>query len=105
MKKLTFKFSGLGNKRIPTLLGVGLLVLALILSTVFFQQGLGVFSPRATPETTPKQVRITNVTESSFSVSFLTEGEVSGAVKFGTEENSLKQTATDHRDGLSGTIG
>jgi hypothetical protein len=99
------KFSGLGNKRIPTLVGVGLLVVALVISTVFFQQGLGIFSPRATAETTPKQVRITNVTDSSFSVSFLTESEISGAVKFGTAEKSLKQTATDHRDGLSGTIG
>lgn len=99
------KFSGLGNKRIPTLVGVSLLVVALVISTVFFQQGLGIFSPRATAETTPKQVRITNVTDSSFSVSFLTVGDISGAVKFGTAEKSLKQTATDHRDGLSGTIG
>lgn len=105
MKNMSLKFSGLVTKRIPTLVGVGLLVVALILSTIFFQQGLGVFSPRATPESTPKQVRITNLTESSFTISFLTEGEVSGAVKFGTEENALKQTATDHRDGLSGTIG
>lgn len=99
------QFSGLSAKRIPTLVGLVILVIALILGTVFFQQGLGVFAPRATPETTPKQVRITNVSESSFTISFMTEAEVAGFVKYGTEENGLKKTAVDDRDALTSTIG
>lgn len=95
----------LGDKRIPTIAGLVILVIALILGTVFFQQGLGVFAPRATAETTPNQVRITNLTNDGFTVSFLTEAEISGLVKYGTEESALKQTATDDRDSLTGSIG
>lgn len=98
-------FSKLSKKRIPTLIGLFILVIALILGTVFFQQGLGVFTPRATPETTPTQVRITNVGDGGFTVSFLTEADVQGFVRYGTEENDLKQRASDDRDTLTGTIG
>jgi hypothetical protein len=98
-------FTGLSNKRIPTIIGLLILVVALVLGTVFFQQGLGVFTPRATPETTPKQVRITNVVDSGFTISYLTEGPVAGFIKYGTEENALRQTATDDRDTLTGSIG
>jgi len=94
----------LGNKRIPTIAGLVILVIALVLGTVFFRQGLGVFSPRATPETTPNQVRITNLTHEGFTVSFLTQAAIAGLVKYGTEENALKQTATDDRDSLTGSI-
>lgn len=98
-------FTGIGNKRIPTVIGLVILVVALVLGTVFFKQGLGVFAPRATPETTPEQVRITNVVDSGFTVSFLTQGSVAGFINYGTEENALRQTATDDRDTLTGSIG
>lgn len=93
----------LSNKRIPTIIGLLILVAALILGTVFFQQGLGVFAPRATPETTPKQVRVTNVVDGFFTVSFLTEGPVVGFIKYGTEPDALRQTAADDRDALTVT--
>jgi len=53
----------------------------------------------------PNQVRITNVTDTGFSVSFVTAKATTGLVKYGTEENSLKQTALDDRDQLSGEAG
>lgn len=105
MSIMNTSLNKLSSKRIPTIIGLLILVAALILGTVFFQQGLGVFAPRATPETTPKQVRITNVVDGYFTVSFLTEGEVAGFVKYGTEPNALRQTATDDRDTLTGSIG
>lgn len=98
-------FNGIGNKRIPTVIGLVILVVALILGTVFFKQGLGVFAPRATPETTPEQVRITNVVDSGFTISFLTQGPVAGFINYGTEAGALRQTATDDRDTLTGSIG
>ncbi len=96
--------SGLWKKRIPTLVGLLLLIGALVAGTIFFQDGLGVFSPRATPETTPKKVRITNISDTSFSVSFLTDESTSAFIKHGTDPNKLEKTQADDRDQLSGTV-
>ncbi len=96
--------TGIWKKRIPTLVGLLLLVGALVAGTVFFQDGLGVFAPRATPETTPKKVRVTNVSDTSFTVSFLTDESTSAFVKHGTDPKKLEKTQADDRDQLSGTI-
>lgn len=93
------------QKRIPTLLGLLLLVVALVAGVFFIGQGPGVFAPRATPQTTPKKVKVTNVTDNSFTVSFLTDEKTAGFVKYGTEPSSLKSQSSDDRDQLSGTVG
>ncbi|MFZ1721424.1 MAG: fibronectin type III domain-containing protein [Microgenomates group bacterium] len=96
-KKLT-------QKRIPTLLGLGILVIGLVAGTLLFSQGTGVFSPRATPQTTPKGIAVTNITDNSFTVSFLTDEATVGFVKYGTEPNQVESQASDDRDQLSGTV-
>lgn len=93
------------SKRIPTLLGVGILVVGLLVGVVFIGQGAGVFAPRATPETTPKNVKITNISEGIFTVSFLTDAQTPAFVKYGTDETDLSQQQPDDRDQLSGSIG
>lgn len=95
----------LAKKQIPTLLGLGVLVLSLVSGLLMFGQGTGVFAPRATPQTTPKNVKVTNLTDKSFTVVFYTDESTNGFVKFGTDEKSLKTQATDDRDQLSGSIG
>lgn len=92
------------KKRIPTLLGLFVLVAGLVVGSILFSQGTGVFSPRATPETTPKLVKITNVTDRSFSVSFLTEESTTAFIKYGTEPDRLNLQAGDDRDQLYGTV-
>jgi len=92
------------DKRIPTLLGIVVLVVALIAGTLLLGQGPGVFAPRATPTTTPKKIKITNVTDNSFTISFITDDSTPGFVKYGTQANSLKSQASDDRDQLSGTV-
>ena len=92
------------KKRIPTLLGLGVLIVGLIVGTIVFSQGTGVFSPRATPETTPKLVKTTNVTDRSFTVTFLTESSTTAFIKYGTEPNKLTLQAGDDRDQIYGTI-
>lgn len=94
----------LGQKRIPTLVGIGILVLSLAVGVIFLNTGLGVFAPRATPQTTPKNVKITNVKDGTFSVSFLTDESTVGFVKYGTEADGLKLQAGDDRDQLAGTV-
>lgn len=93
----------LSQRRIPTLLGLGFLVLGLVVGVIFIGRGSGVFAPRATPETTPKQVKITNITDNTFTVSFLTDDTTSGIVQYGTAENDLDQVAQDDKMAVSAT--
>ncbi|MBP7700840.1 fibronectin type III domain-containing protein [Candidatus Woesebacteria bacterium] len=93
------------DKRIPTILGIVVLVVALISGTLLIGKGGGVFAPRASVETTPKNVKVTNVHDTSFTISFLTDDLVAGFVKYGTEANSLNSQASDDRDQITGTVG
>ncbi|MGD9129327.1 MAG: fibronectin type III domain-containing protein [Candidatus Woesebacteria bacterium] len=92
------------KKQIPTLLGLAVLVVALIVGAVFLKDGPGVFAPRAAPETTPKEIRVTNVTDNSFTVSFFTDSKTVGFIKYG-DSASLSSQASDDRDQLSGSVG
>jgi hypothetical protein len=97
--------SKLMKKRIPTMVGLGVLVIGLIVGVIFLGTGPGVFAPRATPETTPSQIKLTNVTDSGFTVSFFTAESTPGFVKYGTEVDAVKSQTGDDRDQLSGTVG
>jgi hypothetical protein len=92
------------QKQIPTLLGLGILIIALIGGVFLLGTGPGVFAPRATPQTTPKNIRISNVSDSSFTISFLTDEATAGFIKYGKEQSSLKSQSSDDRDQLSGSV-
>lgn len=104
MNNLKLKSKSLSQKQIPTILGLLLLVAALIAGVVFFGEGTGVFTPRATPETTPKNIRITNIKDDSFTVSFYTEEATPGFIKYGTVPDKLNSQVRDDRDQLSGSV-
>jgi len=87
-------------KRLPTILGLLLVLGAIVGGVVLIKQGPNLFL-RAAPEQTPAQIKITNVTDSSLTVSWLTSEATTGFVKYGTE-NSLTFTANDDRDQISG---
>ncbi len=93
------------QKQIPTLVGVVVLVGAMIAGLFMFSEGTGVFAPRATPQTTPKQVKITNVADKAFTISFYTDEATAGFVKYGTTDKELSLQASDDRDQLSGSVG
>lgn len=99
------KKTSLGKKQIPTLLGLGILIISLVAGLLMFGDGTGVFAPRATPQTTPKNVKVTNLTDKSFTVVFYTDESTNGFIKFGTSVNSLKSQSSDDRDQLSGSVG
>jgi len=92
------------QKQIPTLVGLAVLVVALIAGLIFFKDGTGVFAPRATPQTTPKNVKVTNITDKSFTLVFFTDEVTAGFVKYGTANDKLDSQVSDDRDQLSGTI-
>ncbi len=92
------------HKGIPTLLGLGVLVVGLVVGVVVFGSGTGVFAPRASAESTPKNIKVTNITDRSFSVTFETDVASSGFVKYGTSPDSTKTQIGDDRDQITGTV-
>jgi len=91
------------EKRIPTILAIFVLLMALFVGVFLIQKGQTLFL-RAEPGITPDQLKITNITPSSFTVSWITEKKTSGFVKFG-ETTSMEETAPDDRDQISGSTG
>lgn len=92
------------KKQIPTVLGLLVLFVALISGVLLFGQGTGVFAPRATPETSPQNIRITNVTDKTFTISFYTSERTIAFVKYGEDPKDLSKQASDDRDQLSGVV-
>jgi len=85
----------------PTALGLLILLVAVGLGIFFVKTRSGV-KPETAAEIMPEQVRITNVSDTGFSVSWITSKETTGLIKFGEKVNELKQQALDDRDQLSG---
>ncbi|MCL5675629.1 MAG: Ig-like domain-containing protein [Patescibacteria group bacterium] len=82
--------------RIPTLLGLFLILIGLV-ATAFLVGSAQRFFLKAGPSAAPKDVKITNISDTSFSVSFTTpDAPVSAAVSYG-ESASLGNTANDDR--------
>lgn len=89
-------------RRLPTILGLLLLVAGLAVG-VFVINNSTKWALRANPDIIPKQIKITNITDTSFSVSWITDGTIAGAVRYGTDK-SIPFTAKDDRDETSSTV-
>lgn len=89
--------NGVLQKRIPTLLGIVLLAMATIASSFFVSNNSTTFFGRAAGENIPQSVRITNISDTSFSVSYTTFGKVIGTLSYGKDENE-KNNSFDDRD-------
>ena len=83
-------------QRIPTILGIIIICLSLGATIILFKNIRSLLS-QAAPNTTPLEVKITNLNDSNFSVSWITNSKVSGTVNYGTE-SSLGNIAADDRD-------
>ncbi|OGH02961.1 MAG: hypothetical protein A2798_00855 [Candidatus Levybacteria bacterium RIFCSPHIGHO2_01_FULL_37_17] len=90
------------NRRIPTLFAILVLVLGIGATTFLVQKG-GYLPISATPSEEPKDVRISNITDASFTVSYFTNDRTTGAINYGTSAN-LGQSALDDRDQEFGKI-
>ena len=99
------KLSNLLSKRIPTILGILFLVAGLGVGIFIVGQGTGGFLPKASPESTPKNLKTTNISDSSFTVSFVTDSPTPGYIKYGVDGDKLNSQTSDDRDQLSGTVG
>jgi len=82
------------KKSIPTLIGIILLVLGLI-AGVFLVKNQAIFRLGATASLAPKDVRFSNLTDNSFTISWTTDKETSGFIKWGKEKENLDKTELD----------
>lgn len=78
------------------LLPILLLIVGLIVTVFLVLQRTSLFS-KAGISDSPKEVKVSNISDNSFTVSWLTEDAVPGFVMFGQGE-SLDQTSLDDRD-------
>ena len=81
------------RNKIPTIIGFFVLVFGLA-AGVFLVQSRQLFKTSASLDTTPSSVQISNVTDTSFTVTWLTSKETAAFVKLG-QSASLDQTLTD----------
>ncbi len=83
--------------KLPTIVGIVVLVLGLG-AGIFLLQFKNIFNLKASPDQDPKEVRITNVSDKSFSVSWITDKATVGFVSFGESATTLNQTSPDTDD-------
>lgn len=91
-------------KTIPTIIGI-LLLLAGIGGGVYLIQSRPTWLLRAQPTATPQQIKRTNITDRSLTISWTTQEALAGFVRYGTTAASLDTTALDDRDAASGQSG
>lgn len=82
------------KEKIPTILGIGFLILG-IAAGVMLISNRQIFRLRASPEIAPKNVRVSNISEGSFSVSWTTNKETRGFIVWGESSESINKTRLD----------
>lgn len=82
------------KERIPTIIGLVILVIGII-TGIFLIKSQRIFKLGASSEEAPKDVRISNITDSSFTVSWTTDKETLGFVKWGKNINNLDKVESD----------
>lgn len=88
--------------RLPTVLGLIFLLVSLV-AGIFLVRNNQIFFLKASPDIVPREVKITNITDTSFTVSWITAKEVSGFIKI--KKEGEERVFADDRDQLSGQIG
>lgn len=90
------------GKRLPTLLGILIIAVGIGLTSLLVKTGV-VFIGRASPSEIPENIRITNLSDTAFTVSYTTEAKILGTISFG-KDTTLGSIAIDDRD-QTGNIG
>jgi len=91
-------------KKLPTLLGIAVLLAGVAAGVWVIRTGIPSQLLQARPEITPKQIKVTNITDKGFTVSWVTDTPAGGFIRFGLG-SELNLTAQDDRDEASQTTG
>lgn len=87
------------KNKIPTILGI-LLLFAGVFAGVFLLKNNQIFKIGAGPTIAPKDVRISNLTDSSATISWITDDQTTGFVSYGTSKNVgtlVNETENDNK--------
>lgn len=79
---------------IPTILGM-IVLLAGVFAGVFFLRSSQIFKIGASADTTPKDIRVTNITDSSVTISWTTDKETFGFVAWGDSQGNTNKILKD----------
>ncbi len=85
------------RSKIPTILGIVVLVLGMG-AGIFLVATSKQFKLGASPDVAPQDVKITNLSSTSFTVSWITDKPTVGFVKYGTAQDNLSQTTLAPQD-------
>ncbi len=91
------------NKKIPSLIGFLLIILGIGMTT-FLVKGSNSYQINAGPGSEPKKIEISNISDTSFTVTYTTDASVIGTINFGEDPSILDQLSLDERDQLSQII-
>ncbi|RJQ27468.1 hypothetical protein C4577_01405 [Candidatus Parcubacteria bacterium] len=84
------------QRRIPTIIGLTLVIVGIWASSSLIQKSLD-YVTRAGPDSNPQNITISDVNDTSFTVSFFTTGKTKAIVNYG-ENKELGTLAYDNRD-------
>jgi hypothetical protein len=94
----------MGKRKLTTFIGVLLILFGVVVGVMVIDQESS-FLPRARPEFIPQYVKLSNISDEGFSVSWVTEAPSVGFIKYGTSPSNLSSTNPDDRDQLTGDSG
>lgn len=80
--------------KIPTIIGIIILVLSLA-TGVILVQNQQLFRLGAKTQNSPKDVRVSNITADSFSVTWITDTQTTGFIKYGNSAANITNTKTE----------
>ncbi len=87
------------NLKLPTIIGIIVLILGLGAGLILLQFRNNIlFNLKASPDRDPKEVKVTNISDKSFTISWITDKTTVGYVVFGETIGSLSQNAPDTDD-------
>lgn len=84
------------DKRIPTLLALSVIVVAIGVTSYFVGQTT-FFQSSANPTSNPQNIRVTNITDTSLTISYTTADSVLGTLNFGNNV-AMGQSILDDKD-------
>ncbi|HEX9008447.1 MAG TPA: Ig-like domain-containing protein [Patescibacteria group bacterium] len=94
--------SGLLTKRIPTVVGLLILLGGLVAGIILVNNRQGL-ATKAGPTESPKNVKITNLGTNNFTVSWTTDTPVTGFLRYSENPGKITSPAGDIRDQISGS--
>jgi hypothetical protein len=98
MKQLIQKIA---RQRLPSVIGIAFLSISLITIT-WLSRNVILFGTKAATAAIPNAVQVTNISDTSFTISYLTEEKVTGTISYGKEQTQ-GSIAMDDRDKQTAT--